>query len=63
MPIKVYVCQKCETKFEYFHVNKEDKAVCPTCAATDEMLEQDMESFKNDFVLKGGPWAKDRYGH
>ena len=62
MPIQVYVCDKCDHKFEFLRLKQDEKAECPECGAPQEFLQIDMESFKNDFQLKGRHWAKDRYG-
>lgn len=56
-----YKCKRCDHEFEYFSVRSDDKPECPKCEAKDNELEKQV-SKKTSFVLKGGGWAKDRYG-
>jgi putative FmdB family regulatory protein len=55
-----YVCQQCDTEFEYLHVRTDDVAECPSCA-TKDVVKKEVPS-RTSFQLKGHGWASDGYG-
>jgi putative FmdB family regulatory protein len=62
MPIYDYKCVKCEHEFEYFHQSSsDDTPECPECKTKTKEHEKQIPK-QTSFILKGGGWAKDRYG-
>jgi putative FmdB family regulatory protein len=65
MPIFGYRCKDCETEFEILYRSPKDVAkeepdeVCPKC---DSKKKERLINTKTSFQLKGGGWAKDKYG-
>jgi predicted nucleic acid-binding Zn ribbon protein len=67
MAIRDYRCKNadCAREFEYFHATSDDKhAQCSHCGTkeTDESRHEKLFPKSTSFILKGGGWAKDRYG-
>lgn len=65
MPIYRYRCINCETEFETFYLTQsavereESEEACPHCASKEK---EKLVNTGTSFQLKGGGWAKDRYG-
>ncbi len=60
MAIYDYKCKNCGREYEYFHSGTKDKdPKCPHCNSSDA---EKQVSKNTGFKLKGGCWAKDRYG-
>ena len=49
-------------EFEFIKIKSSDKVECPKCEEKDEKCLKRSEVNKSNFILKGGGWAKDRYG-
>lgn len=65
MPIYRYKCLSCEHEFEQLYLSfsaaerEEETEPCPKCAAVNK---ERLINKSTSFLLKGGGWAKDRYG-
>jgi len=58
MPIYTYKCKNCDHTFDYLNLGSGDEPKCPNCNSTN--VEQQISA--SNFQLKGGGWAKDKYG-
>jgi putative FmdB family regulatory protein len=52
-------CRKCGKEFVFFKVRSDEEPQCPYCASQDA---EKLVSKSTSFQLKGGRWAKDKYG-
>lgn len=65
MPTYAYRCGKCEHEYEIFYTSipaaerEEPTETCPKCDAPEK---ERLVTGGSGFILKGGGWAKDRYG-
>ncbi len=60
MPIYNYNCsnEKCKASFTFFHLTKDEPAICPKCSAGNP---EKTISTDTSHQLKGGGWYSDGY--
>jgi putative FmdB family regulatory protein len=65
MPIYAYKCHNCQHEYETLYLSfsavekEEPEERCPKCASPDK---ERLINKNTSFQLKGGGWAKDKYG-